>query len=218
MHTRTVLDAPKRDRQAERREATRREILEAAWEVARLDGLGALTLRAVADRVGMRAPSLYSHFAAKMDIYDAMFEQAWTRCLSRMEACHEGLVERRRRELLPTREVLRASTRAYFDFSLEDPVRHQLMDLRTIPGFEPSPAAYAPSLAVLALSRRLLTELGLPAQEDQDLLIALVGGLVDAQLANDPGGDRWARQFDRAIDMYADAVGLPPAGERETAP
>src|SRR5919201_3095200 len=68
---------PNRDRQAERREATRREILDAAWEIARQDGLSALTLRAVAERIGMRAPSLYSHFDSKNAIYDAMFAQAW---------------------------------------------------------------------------------------------------------------------------------------------
>ena len=51
---------PNRDRRAERREATRREILDAAWEIARRDGLSAVTLREVGERVGMRAPSLYS--------------------------------------------------------------------------------------------------------------------------------------------------------------
>jgi hypothetical protein len=29
------------------------------------------------------------------------------------------------------------------------------------------------------------------------------------QWANDPGGRRWARLIDRAIDMYADALDLP---------
>ena len=32
--------------------------------------------------------------------------------------------------------------------------------------------------------------------------------MVDAQLANDPGGDRWSRLLDRAIDMFADNVGI----------
>ncbi len=62
---------------AERREATRREILDAAWAMARESGLTQITLRDVADRVGMQAPSLYGHFASKMAIYDAMFGEAW---------------------------------------------------------------------------------------------------------------------------------------------
>ena len=67
---------PNRDRRAERREATRREIVDAAWEIARSDGLSAITLREVAERVGMRSPSLYSHFDSKNAIFDAMFGQA----------------------------------------------------------------------------------------------------------------------------------------------
>ncbi len=44
---------------------------------ARESGLTQITLRDVADRVGMQAPSLYGHFASKMAIYDAMFGEAW---------------------------------------------------------------------------------------------------------------------------------------------
>jgi hypothetical protein len=84
------------------------------------------------------------------------------------------------------------------------------MDLRTIPGFEPSPEAYRPSLAVMEMTRGQLADLGVTRDEDVDLLVALVAGLIDTQLANDPGGQRWTRLFDRALDMYADAVGLPP--------
>ena len=68
---------PNRDRRAERREATRREILDAAWEIARREGLAAVTLREVAERIGMRSPSLYSHFDSKNAIYDAMFAESW---------------------------------------------------------------------------------------------------------------------------------------------
>ena len=73
-----VLVSPRRDRVAERRAATRVEILEAAWELAGEQGLAEFTLRDLAERVGMRAPSLYSHFASKHAIYDAMFGQAWS--------------------------------------------------------------------------------------------------------------------------------------------
>ena len=64
-----------RDRRQERRDATRAEILEAAWELAREGGLAALSLRDLARRVGMQAPSLYSYFESKHAIYDAMFAQ-----------------------------------------------------------------------------------------------------------------------------------------------
>src|SRR5215475_12889177 len=74
----TMVALPNRDRKTERREATRREILDTAWEIARRDSLAAVTLREVAERIGMRSPSLYTHFDSKNAIYDAMFAQAWT--------------------------------------------------------------------------------------------------------------------------------------------
>ena len=58
-----MLEAPIRDRAAERRASTRQEILDAAWDLAHEVGLTEVTLRALAHRVGMRAPSLYSYFA-----------------------------------------------------------------------------------------------------------------------------------------------------------
>lgn len=201
MHNLTVLGSPIRDRQAERREATRREILDAAWAVARESGLAAITLREVADRVGMRAPSLYTHFDSKNAIYDAMFGQAWTDCLT---ACQAALEH----EPANARAALRLGARIFFDFAVSDLPRHQLMNLRTIPGFEPSPAAYAPAVETMELTRRLFARHGITAQDDLDLYVAIVGGLVDSQHANDPGGDRWGRLLDRAVDMFVDSLDL----------
>ena len=65
-----------RDRRAERFEATRREILDVAWELVRADGLGALSMRDLGARVGLRAQSLYVYFPSKHAIYDAMFADA----------------------------------------------------------------------------------------------------------------------------------------------
>ena len=60
------------------------------------------------------------------------------------------------------------------------------------------------------MSKALMAELGLRKQADIDLCVAIVGGLVDSQLANDPGGTSWRRLVPRAIDMYADEIGLCP--------
>src|SRR5690242_17950620 len=71
---REVSEMPQlRDRRAERHSATRDEILQAAWKQVSERGLAGLSLRDLAAAVGMRAPSLYSYFASKNDIYDAMF-------------------------------------------------------------------------------------------------------------------------------------------------
>jgi hypothetical protein len=89
------------------------------------------------------------------------------------------------------------------------------MNQRTIPGFEPSPESYAPAVAVLDRFRSQLADLGVAREEDVDLCTAMIGGLVDAQLANDPGGDRWGRLLGRAVDMLADNLGLPPDNSEE---
>lgn len=197
-----MLVKPMRDRVAERREATRREILDAAWEVAHEKGIAAVTLKDVADRVGMRPPSLYSHFASKNAIYDAMFGEAWQGCLDALRAA----VDRG----LPSspRESMTVMGRAYFEYAVADQARNQLMNARISADFRPSPEAYAPSLAVWELGRTHLATIGVTAEADLDLYSAVIGGLVDAQLANDPGGDRYARQLDRAIGMLADHFGF----------
>jgi AcrR family transcriptional regulator len=198
-----MLDTPNRDRIAERRKATRLEILDAAWTLARERGLAEVTLREVAARVGMRAPSLYFHFDSKNAIYDAMFEQAWSEYYSSMVADMATLPE-------SPRAAIKRMGWHFFHFAVTDLPRHQLMNLRMIPGFEPSPEAYAPSLRVMEDFRVQMTGLGVTDEGAIDIYLALVGGFVNAQQANDPDGDRWARQFDRGLDMYADYVGFPP--------
>ena len=196
-----MLGTANRDRAAERRAATRREILDAAWQLAGERGLAGFTLSDVAGLVGMRAPSLYTHFDSKMAIYDAMFGDAWAQYSSSTGAGPgeppAGPPGAPRRMALD-----------FFDFSVADPPRFQLMNQRVIPGFVPSPEAYAPSVEVMDMSKALMAELGLRKQADIDLLVAIIGGLVESQLANDPGGTRWRRLVPRAMDMYADAHGL----------
>jgi AcrR family transcriptional regulator len=196
-----VLDTPYAIRQAERREATRREIIDAAWAVARETGLSQLTLRDVAERVRMRAPSLYSHFDSKNAIYDAMFGDAWSQC-------HAHMVASLNPPPRTARSAIKRIAHAFFDFCVSDLARHQLMNQRTIPGFEPSPEAYASSIATYQVMLTEGARWGIRRQQDTDLMAAIIGGLVDGQLANDPGGHRYERLIDRAMDMYADGLGL----------
>jgi AcrR family transcriptional regulator len=196
-----VLGEPKRDRKAERRTATRREIIDAAWQVARDKGLGQVTLRDVADLVGMRAPSLYTHFASKNAVYDAMFADAWMQFSEYRKVVESD-------EPRPTRAAMRFYARVYFDFAVQFPARHQLMNLRTLPDFTPSPEAYASSVAVMQDFTARMARHGVEKQDDIDLFVAIVSGMIDAQLANDPGGDRWSALLDRAINMFADNVGI----------
>jgi len=204
--------SPKRDRAAERRAATRREILDAAWELAQEQGLAEFTLRDLAERVGMRAPSLYTHFESKNAIYDAMFGQAWS------DFEQVALAELAELPQAP-RAAIRRAARVFFDFAVANPARHQLMNQRPIPGFVPSADSYAPAVRVLELGQQLFSGLGLTDPSDNDIWDAMVVGLVNQQLANDPGGKRWLALLDRAMDIWADGVGLspdPPAQDRRT--
>lgn len=197
-----MLDSPNVDRHTRRREQTRREIVDAAWEVARTAGLTGVTLRDVAERVGMRAPSLYSHFESKHAIYDAMFGEAW--------AAYEEVKLQEEAQLTDDlRSCAHQISRTFFDFAVADPVRYQLMNQRVIPGFDPSPASYAPAVRVLESAQAIAAARGLEDPDDLFLLLAIIGGLIDQQIANDPGGDRFARMLPRAVDMWADGVGLP---------
>jgi AcrR family transcriptional regulator len=197
-----VLDSPNVDRRTRRRDQTRREILDASWEVAREQGLTALTLRDVAERVGMRAPSLYSHFPSKHAIYDAMFGEAWTAYEDAVAPDREALDD-------DPRATAHVIARGFFDFAVADPARYQLMNQRVIPGFEPSPENYAPAVRMLELGHAVMAERGVADPDDFTILLALVGGLIDQQLANDPGGDRFSRLLPHAVDVWADGIGLP---------
>jgi AcrR family transcriptional regulator len=165
--------------------------------------LADLTLRDVAERVGMQAPSLYSHFASKHAIYDAMFGQAW-RAYDQLDAESDAALPAE-----PRARVL-AKALQFFDFAAADLARYQLMNQRTIPGFEPSAEAYAPSVRVVERDLARLAALGITDRGDVEILFSLIGGLVDQQLANDPGGDSRRKLLERAVQMWADSVGLPP--------
>lgn len=188
---------PTRDRRAERRESTRAEILEAAWALARTQGLAGLSLRDVARRIGTRPPSLYWYFESKHAIYDAMFADANRHLLQRLE--EQDWPE-------DPRELLRLAARVFVEFSTEDVARYQLMFQRTIPDFEPSPESYALAMEVVDQMRGRFAAAGITDPAHFDLGTALVGGLAAQQTANEPGGDRWLRLIDDAVDMFFDHV------------
>jgi AcrR family transcriptional regulator len=182
-----------RDRRTERHEATRAEILDAAWRLVRTEGLAGLSLRDLAEQVGMRAPSLYSYFNSKHAIYDAMFAQGARDYLdgqSTVTLTGDGLVD------------LKNGLRFFIAFCTDDPSRYQLLFQRTIPGFEPSAESFALAVEGLDAMRARLARLGVTDPRALDLLTAIGTGLTDQQISNDPGGDRWTRLVDQAAEMF----------------
>jgi AcrR family transcriptional regulator len=180
---------------AERRDAKTAAIVGAAWELAAEEGIGGLTLRALARKVGMRQPSLYEYFDSKLDLYDAMFADGNRRLAERLDALE-----------LPDdpRAAVKRFIQAFVEFALEDGARLQLLFQRPIPGFVPSAVAYGPAEEVLARTDALLEAAGMTDPGDVDCFVAMVGGVVAAQSSNDPGGDRWTRHLDRLVDLHLD--------------
>jgi hypothetical protein len=101
---------------------------------------------------------------------------------------------------------LQAGARMFVGFCTEDPVRYQLMFQRIIPGFEPSPESYAIAVEALQVVRERLAACGLTDPRDLDLFTAVTAGLTNQQISNEPGGDRWVRLVDEAIEMFLDHV------------
>jgi len=183
-----------------RRESARVAIVEAAWSLVRDDGLAALSIRDLATRAGITTPTVYAYFESKHAIYDAMFGEAATEFADTMTASYEAD---------GGRELLLAAFRRFVAFCTSDVPRYQLLFQRTIPGFEPSAESYEPAVRALEASRERLARNGITRPEHQDVYTALTTGLVDQQIANDPGGTRWSRLVDDVVDMYL-AFCAPP--------
>lgn len=182
------------DPRRRRHDDKRASIVAAAWELAHEEGVAGLSLRALATRVGLRQPSLYAYFASKNDLYDAMFSHGNEQLL----AWFDDLA-------LPSdpAKALRTFSAELTAFFTDDAVRYQLMFERTLPGFEPSPASYR--LAQRFYDRMrvdVLLPAGVRSSELLDVYVALMAGIAAAQLANEPGGQRWTRHVDWVVDMF----------------
>src|SRR6476659_5672630 len=189
--------APAEGRVALRRKRTEDEIVAAAWDLVHEHGLGSLSMRELGDRVGMKAQSLYSYFASKNDIYDAMFREGQIAFTTVMTIAPEDLGGDE-----SITAALRLAGRRLFDFCTSDPARYQLMFQRVIPDFVPSPETYQLAVETLDRSRERMRAAGFDPERDLAMWTALMTGLVDQQISNDPGGTRWERLIDDAVDMF----------------
>jgi AcrR family transcriptional regulator len=186
------VESPTPDRRQLRREAKLAVILDAAWTLAHRDGLAAISLRDLADAVGLRQPSLYVYFDSKLGLYDAMFADGWVRFLDYV------------RHDYPTdpAEALAQFVAECVRFSSDDVVRHQLLLQRTIPGFEPSPESFAAALEFYDFGSGLIGRAGVSEPGDLDVFTAITSGLAHQQVANDPGGSRWVSLAARTVEMF----------------
>lgn len=185
---------------ARNRGVTSDRILESAWNLARSQGLTGWTMRELASAVGLRAPSLYAHFASKHEIYDAMFADGYRALIARVDAVELSS---------DPHEAARAAAHIFVDFAVADPARLNLLFLRVIPGFAPTASSYALAEEVYARGIGILARAGMTEHRRVDLWTAVLSGLATQQVSNDPGGDRWVRLVDHAVDLLLGGTTSP---------
>jgi AcrR family transcriptional regulator len=112
-----------------------REIVAAARELLDEEGPDALSMRRLGDRLGIRAPSIYKHFAGKRELEDALISAGFEEQAVAFEAA------------LESPDPLGAIAAAYRSFAREHPRLYRLMTERPLrrdrlaPGVEARAAA-----------------------------------------------------------------------------
>jgi AcrR family transcriptional regulator len=182
-----------------RRRETKAEILDAAWLLARDGGLASISMRDLGREVGLRAQSLYAYYESKAALYDAMFRQGQEQLAALAANWPTDLSD-----VDDPRAMAKSLAREFVEFCTEDPVRYQLLFQRVIPGWAPSPETYQLAVDRVDDLERTLASLGIHGQEAVDLWTALITGITDQQISNDPGGDRWTGLVGLAVDLFFD--------------
>jgi AcrR family transcriptional regulator len=204
------------DRRARRRQETLDEILDIAEAVMSEEGVNGLSLAEVARRLGVQPPSLYRYFPSLRAVYDALFRRG---AEAHLDALRDAMADAE-----PGLATLAAGLDASGRWSLEHQPLAQLLFWRPVPNFEPSPDAFAPSVEMVELVRRALTE-AVAAGElgpggDSDEAVALVSiftaGTFSQAASNEPdrpwGEGRFSPLFPKILGLLPAA--FPPRGGR----
>jgi AcrR family transcriptional regulator len=202
------------DRRQRRQRATLTEILSVSLEVMQEAGVGGLSLSEVARRMGMRPPSLYKHIDSKDAVYDALFAAA--------ARAHSAAIE----DAIAGRALDIATLEVGFEAGIRWAVQHptltQLLLWRPVPGFEPSPEAFASSVAAMARVREVVAAVVARGELHQDaaseagiaLLTCLASGVITQQLANEPDAPfevgRFTRHTGEAFALFTARYGTSP--------
>jgi AcrR family transcriptional regulator len=182
----TAEPAARTDRRARRRQETIDEIVQIAQDVMDERGVNGLSLSEVARRLGVQPPALYKYFDSLAALYDELFKRGHTEHLDRvrdaMSAAEPGLA------------AVWAGLEASARWAMTSRGVAQLVFWRPVPGFEPSPEAFAPSEEMVKVFRAgfadavALGELGPGADSDEAcwLMSTMLIGVISQAMANEP--------------------------------
>jgi AcrR family transcriptional regulator len=204
---------------AERRErergALRERIVEATREILSEEGLGALSIRAIAERIEYAPATIYTHFRDKDDLVRAVVAGG-VGVLGRY--LREGLASVR--EGASGHELQRAVAHAYARFAVENTASFRVMfELPGVPRLDAEPpdqsglslAEERPFALGVAVLKRAVAEgdyrmLG-SAEEGALIGWSMVHGLVSLYLSGHFGGNVADRaQLERLLDAALDTL------------
>jgi len=141
-------------------ETIRVQILDTTLQLMAEQGFHAITMRKLADRVGMTAPNLYNYFANKNELYVALMLSGFERLLKCLEQALAGVAD-------PEERVFSAM-KAYLAFALGHPHHYQLMFSSDTPKYKEfegtdlehlSLQQHEQSMKLAGLGERLLRDL-----------------------------------------------------------
>lgn len=127
-------------------------VADAALAIIDERGSGALTLSAVADRLGIRTPSLYAHVPGLGALTTHVTARVYTDLADRLAACAVGL---------GGGDAIRAFMREYRTFASDWPNRYRMLPAQPAD----NPAFTAPAGRLLDTLMRTLRGFGLPEDE-----------------------------------------------------
>ena len=172
---------------------SRDAIIQAARVILEEDGLDAVVMAKVGDRVGVRGPSLYKHVRDRSDLVRLVADDVvadLTRTMARAAATADP------------RADLRAAAHAYRAFVHANPNGYALLFARLGPGLEPDPAALA------EVARPLIVSMGRLVGEERALsaartFVSWAHGFVSMELA---GAFRLGGDLDEAFAAGLDTI------------
>jgi AcrR family transcriptional regulator len=186
----------------QRRDLSRRKILDKARKIFAEKGLAGLSMRKLARELHYTPGAIYEHFSGKEEILQAIREESWALSDAMNADLPPGL---------DARDLLVESARRYLRFAVAYPEHSQLMfNTSDLPYGAPEDIRRDPhSAPVIAMVERCVQsgEIGLPAGHDAAMLAFQMWITVhDAAMLRLTVMKAYGKEFDRFFDDLLTAM------------
>ena len=187
---------------------TKAAVIEAASDIADRDGLGGVSLKAVAERLNIRTPSLYNHIGSLDDLLREVAHEGMTAMNDRMTRAAVGTFGGR---------AIKAVSTEYLNYMIEHPGVYETIQWASWHGNEETERIYG---EYIALMRKLIASLACDERSTDEicgLLTGLLHGFTTLQLRyafEEP--ERVRREMENAVDTVLLGIGQK-YGRREAA-